>query len=144
VNTAAVPYDAKRAHDLAIVVATVVPVLLVAAFAIPVKRVRSAAEAKSALVELVAAAILLASALVTEMLSLFGIAYGLGHTDQSFLFLLLFATALAALRRMIAPFVHTYSEDRGVPAERMWWLLAIVTLVLSLGMIFLLAYAENH
>lgn len=141
---AAIPYDPQRAHDLAIVVATVVPVLLVAAFAVPARRVRSASEAKAALIELAAAAILLALALVTEMLALFGVAYGLGHTDQRFLFFLLFLTSLAALRRMIAPLVQTYAEDRKVPAQRIWWPLAIVTLGLSIGMVVLLAYAETH
>lgn len=141
---AAALYDPGRARDLATVAAEVVPILLVAAFAVPVPRVEKAKDARAALTEFVAVAILLALALLTETLALYGVAYGLGRVDQRLLFILLFLTAIGALRRMIAPLVRTYARDRRVPEARLWGILIAITLALSLGLVFLLAFVEQH
>ncbi|MDQ1683353.1 MAG: hypothetical protein QOC82_90 [Frankiaceae bacterium] len=140
---ATLAYDPARAHDVATVVAGVVPVVLVAAFAVPVRRVQDAKDAPAALTELLAVSVMLAFALLTEMLALYGIAYGLGRVDQGLLFFLLLLTAVAALRRMIAPLVQTYAEDRGIPQARLWAIFFYVTLVLVVGFTFLLAYVEQ-
>lgn len=132
-------YDPVRAHDFATTAAQVVPVLLLAALALPLRtrgRVTGGSQPR-ALVDLLATAILIGLALLTEFAALFGVYSGLSRHDARLLATLVGFTVVASAVRILMPEVQIYAHAGRIPQGRIWLILGTVVAAAFAG--FLIA-----
>jgi hypothetical protein len=132
----ALPFDAGQAHDFAIAVASVVPILLLAALAVPALRPR-AIGGRRAFVDLLMVATLLGVAALAEAASMTGIVVGVARPDVHLLAWLVVLTGVLTAQRLIAGSVRNYAEDQKIPEGRIWAVLSAVAVAVFLLALFL-------
>lgn len=123
----------------ATVIAQVIPVLLLAAVAVPLRTTKGASTRRGAFVDLVVTGSLTGAALIAEFAALFGVFHGgLSRADTRLLTWLLIVTALLATMRLIAPVASSYADQTGVPGGRVWRILGGVVLASAIGFLYVL------
>lgn len=124
------PEAALDYAEYAAVAAQIVPVLLLAAVAVPLRLDRGRADRPRALLDLVLTGLLVGAAGLTETVALFGVFRGrLLVSDARLLTGLLFLVAGLATVRVLAPLARQYADDTGVPESRVWaWLIGLLLL----------------
>jgi hypothetical protein len=136
-TASALAFDPERAHDFAITVAGVVPVLLLAALAVPALRPRTSG-GRRAFIDLLLVSALLGIAALAEVGSMTGIVTGLARADVHLLAWLFVLTGVLTAQRLVAGSVRNYAEDQKIPEGRIWAVLsgvAVVVFVLALLLI---------
>jgi hypothetical protein len=120
--------------------AQIVPVLLLAAVAVPLAGGRGTTSKGRAFVDVLLTAGLVGVAVLAEVVALFGVYQGgLSQNDRSFLTAMLIVTALLAGSRIFLPIARTYSEVGGVPEGRAWAIFSVPALLVFVGVLYLLA-----
>ena len=126
-----VVFDRATTTGYATVVAQIVPVLLLAAVVVPLRVRTKPGDAARAFRELILTGVVVAVALATEIIALFGVLQGgLTNHDVQLMTWLLFATAALATLRMLVPLVSAYSTMSGAPEGRILGVVsALITVV---------------
>lgn len=119
------------------VVAQVVPVLLLAAVAVPLQSGDEPASRARAFGDVFLTALLVGAALIAEFAALFGVVRGgLTAEDQRLLSWLLAITIVLGVIRLIAPVARGYAAQTGIPAARVWRILGAAAGLSGLGLLY--------
>lgn len=109
------------------IVAQVVPVLLLAAVAVPLRIGDATPSRRRAFGDVLLTGLLVGAAVITEFAALFGVWQGgLTPADMRLLTWLLSVTAALAVVRVVAPVARGYAQQAGIPPRRVAWILASV------------------
>jgi hypothetical protein len=147
-------YDPERIRDFAATVAQIVPVLLLAALAVPLRSRRtreldagvgteSVATGRDGaareVLELLATAGLIGGCFLTEFFALYGVYYTLNRNDAHRLVWLVLVTGLFALWRILLPVAAHYSERGGISEKQAWFVLAGTSVLVFVGALALMS-----
>lgn len=142
------PYDPSRARDLASAASQIVPVLLLAALAVPLlQRPDTEEEQPSAAtangqaprrlrpaMELLLTIACIGASAITEFAALYGVYYRLVPHDVHFLTVCLEVTGLLAAARVLMPILEHYKTMLRVPEAVLWLAVLIGSIVVGLGL----------
>lgn len=119
------------------VVAQVVPVLLLAAVAVPLQSGDEPASRTRAFGDVLLTALLVGAALIAEFAALFGVVHGgLTAEDRRLLSWLLVITIVLAVIRLVAPVARGYAAQTGIPSARVWRILGAAAGFSGLGLLY--------
>jgi hypothetical protein len=122
----------EASAQYAAVVAQVVPVLLLAAVAVPLRMGDAMPTRSRAFRDVLLIGLLMGAAVITEFAALFGVWQGgLTPADMGLLTWLVVVTAMLAVVRVVAPVARGYAEQSGIPAGRVTRILAAVAALSS-------------
>jgi hypothetical protein len=130
---------AQHSDVLAATIAQIVPVLLLAGVAVPLRLTGYQAERPKALMDLVATGTLVGASALTEFAALFGVWHGgLTSHDRQLVTALLAITGLVATVRVLTPVARDYVRGTSVPEGRVWLWLSLTTVGAFAGLLVLL------